>query len=147
MTITRANAEVMLVAAVGPLLTAAGMVVTVVGTNADLNAPIGRAVRDLGYTVTDITSISDADVAQVTDAQTDQFLDIATYQVLEAILGNLDDVDLTTGPRSEKFSQLVKQVTGQISRLLKRLDRLYGYNQVVTAGTIKRRFAEHGSRS
>lgn len=146
MTITRANAEGMLVAATGPLLTAAGMAVTVIGSNADLNSPIGRAIRDLGYTVTDITSIVDADVAQVTDAQTDEFLDVATYQTLEAILGNLDDVDLTTGPRTEKFSQLVKQVNDKIARLLKRLDTLYGYGQTITAGVIKLQFAEHGPR-
>lgn len=148
MAITRANAEEILVGRVGPLLTAADMDGTysyaVNGSNDDLSDPIGRSIRNLGYTVTDITSISDADVAQVTTAQYDEFLDVAELETLESILGNLDDVDMRVGPRSEKFSQLAAQVERKIKRLSSKVDDLYGYGLSAAGfGYMTVKFAEH----
>jgi hypothetical protein len=141
----RPDAEFLLVARAGPLLTAADMDGTTVnGTNADLNGPLGRSIRNLGYTVTDITSISDADVAQVTEAQYDEFLDMAELYLLEAILGNLDDVDITVGPRSEKLSQLAGQVERKIARLTAHVEDLYDYGLVAPVGGVMTvKMAEH----
>jgi len=143
MSITRANAEFMIQARVGPLMTAAGLDGTTVdGTNADLNGPIGRAVRDLDHTVTDITSVTDTDVAQVTEY--DEFLDIAVLKTLGVILGNLDDVDVTAGPRSEKLSQLAEQVERKADRLLESMERDYGYGLAIPeTGYITNYIAEH----
>ena len=145
MALTRANTEFMIETRAGPLLTAADMDGTTVdGTNADLNGPIGRAVRALGHSVASPVAVADADVAAVTDAQLDEFLDVAELYTLEAILGNLDDVDIKVGPRSESLSQLAEQVERKIKRLLKRLERLYGYGMgVVAAGYIRKDIAEH----
>lgn len=122
MALTRANTEALLIASVGPLMTAAGMDGTTVdGTNADANGPIGRAVRDLGYAVADATAVADTDIASVTDAQHNEFLDRVTLHTLEAILGNLDDVDIVVGPRSEKLSQLAEQVEKKLARLRRSL--------------------------
>ena len=144
MALTRANAEFILEARTGPLLTAAGMAVTVVGSNVDLNDPIARAVRDLGHSVASAVLVTDADVAAVTDAETDQFLDIATLHTLEAILGNLDDVDIRVGPLSEKLNQLAEQIERKIMRLLSSLEDLYGYGRSsLTAGYIQVNIAEH----
>lgn len=145
MALTRANTEFLLAARCGPLMTAAGMDGTTVdGTNVDLNGPIGRAVRDLGYTVTSPVLISDADVAQITVAQYDEFLDTATYHALEAVLGNLDDVDIKVGPRSEALSQLAEQVERKLKRLKEAMEDAYSYGMAVpVAGYITKEFAEH----
>lgn len=142
MSITRANAETLLVRRIGPLLVAAGMDgATVDGTNNDLNGPIGWAVRYLGHTTADITSITDTDMAKVAAADYDEFLDIATLQALESIIGNLDDVDIAVGPRSEKLSQLAKQAEGLMDRLLKRRP---GYGMTTPEiGYITHNIAEH----
>jgi len=145
MSLTRANAEAILVKRVGPLLTAADMAVTVVGTNDDLNDPIGRAIRDLGYTVTSVVSIVDADVAQVTESEYDQFLDLATLRTLESILGNYDDVDIRVGPRDEKLSQTVELIEDKIKRLRDALERDYGWGMAVpVARVVTTDFASHG---
>jgi len=144
MTMTRANVEFLLVARASPLLEIAGMAITVAGSNANLNDPIAHAVRQLGHTVTNAVLVADADVAAVTVAETDEFLGYATLYTLEAILGNLDDVDLRVGPRSESFSQLAGQVERRIARLRTSLEREYGYGlATVSAGYIQRDIAEH----
>lgn len=145
MTLTRANTEFLLEARVGPLLTAAGMDGTTVnGTNFDLNGPIGRAIRVLGHTVTRAVLVADADVAAVTDAETDEFLDAATLHALEAILGNLDDVDVIAGPRSERLSQLAAQVERKIERLREAMADEYGVGLAIPeVGVITTKFAEH----
>ncbi len=147
MAMTRAQTETILVKRAGPLLVAAGMDgATVDGTNADLNDPIGRAIRHLGYIVGSIVAISDADVAQVTEAQYDEYLDVGTLMVLESILGNLDDCDITVGPRSEKLSQLAAQVERKINRLTTRLLAACGYGLAIpVARVIRLSFAEHGT--
>lgn len=145
MALTRANAEFMIVADLSGLLSAADMTITVVGSNANLNRPIGRALAYLGYSVTDITSVADADVAQVTDAKTAEFCDLLILYTMETILGWLDDVDLTVGPRTEKLSQLTTQVERKLASLSKRMQLLYGYGlSTPETGYITRYFAEHG---
>ena len=144
MSLTRANTELMIVARTGPLLTAAGMAITVVGSNASLNDPIGHAVRQLGHAVASAVLVTDADVAGVTDAETDEFLGLATLYTLEAILGNLDDVDITVGPRSERLNQLAQQVERKADRLRAALEDEFGYGLAVpTAGYIQLNIAEH----
>lgn len=144
MTLTRANTEFIVVSRVSPLLTAAGMATTVIGSNADLNDPIGRAVRYLDHTVDDPTLVDDTDVARVTDSETDEFLDLTELFLLYSILGHLDDVDIAVGPRSEKLSQLAKQVEQLIDRLRRRMAMQYGYGLATpVSGCITRKFAEH----
>lgn len=145
MTLTRANTEFLVQARVGALMTAADMDGTTVdGTNADFNGPIGRAIRGLGHSVASAVLVADADVAAVTGAETDEFLDAVTLHTLEAILGNLDDVDITTGPRSEKLSQLAAQVERKIARLRKAMEAEYGYGAAVPeVGYITLQIAEH----
>jgi hypothetical protein len=117
---------------------------TVDGTNASLNDPIGKAVRYLGYTVTNPVLVSDADVAQVTDDETDQFLDIATYYTLNNVLGNLDDVEIRVGPRSEKYQQLAEQLERKLERMKKQLENEYGFGYTTPQpGYITLNIAEH----
>jgi len=144
MTLTRANTEFLLEARVGPLMTAAGMSDTVGETSLALNDPIGRAIRQLGHAVASVVLVTDADVAQITDAEIDEFLDVATLCTLEAILGNLDDVDIVVGPRSEKLNQLAQQVERKADRLRTALAATYGYGLAApAAGYIQKDIAEH----
>lgn len=139
MALTRANAEFLIVAELSGLLTAADMAVTVAGSNANLNGPIGKALLRMGHTVTDLTSVTDADVAQVADADHAEFVNRMELFTLETILGWLDDVDIKVGPRSESLSQLAKQAERKAERLREWIDSRHN----IEAGYITRTFAEH----
>ncbi|MDY7078015.1 MAG: hypothetical protein SXV54_13955, partial [Chloroflexota bacterium] len=129
MAMTRVQAETVIVSRAGPLMEAAGMVVTVVGTNADLNDSLAWATRKLGYTTADASTVSDTELASVAVAEYDDFLDLAEYRTLLSIVTNLDDVDIVAGPRAEKLSQLVSRVLRRIDRLEAKLtDILYELN-------------------
>lgn len=144
MALSRANVESILVQRVGPLMAAAGMAVTATGSNANLNDPIGRAIRALGYTTADVTLVADSDVAQVAVSKYDEFFDLGEYYTLEAILGNYDDVDIIVGPRSERLSQTIGQLENKIAAKLRMLERLYGRGLAIpSGGVITLNIAEH----
>lgn len=145
---TRANIEALLVRRCGPLMTAAGMAVTVVGSNADLDDPMGWALRAMDVSVSNIVSISDSDISGVSDANMNKFLDYSEYRLLENVLGNLDDVDLSAGPYSESLGQLSATIEGRLERMSKKLQDLYGLlTSSVTFGKITLSFAEHDDDS
>lgn len=145
MTITRANVEAILVRRCGKLLEAADLDgTTVSGSNADLNDPIGWALRQCGYSVTSVAAVADADLVSVSAANTDKLFDLAELRMLETIQGNLDDVDIQLGPRQEALSQLAKQVEQRLERVQARVQREYGYGAPeLEAGVITYEFAEH----
>lgn len=139
MTITRVTSEKVLVKRLGPLMAAGGMSVTVLGTNVDLNDPLAWATRQMGDTTSNIDTVTDAELTGVSG--TDDFLDLAEYRTLQNILGALDDVDLTAGPRTEKFNQLVLQTQKKLDRLEERVGDLLN---PMTASYISLDFVEHG---
>lgn len=145
MSLTRANVETILVKRCGSLLTAAGLDgSTIDGTNEDANDPIGYALRQLSYTVDDITAVDDADVSSVSTSNYDKLLDLAELRMLENIQGNLDEVDITLGPRKEALGQLPARLEKRIERLEDKLKKRYGIGAAtLTAGTIMLDFAEH----
>ena len=140
MTLTRANVEAIIVQRTGPLMLKAGMAITVAGSNASLNDPIGWALRQLGYTVADIATVADGDVAGVTPADLDLFLDYAEYRTLVSILTNLTLVDTKVGSRAESLSQLAGQVQARLTLLAELLGIGVGE---LTVGTLTYDFAEH----
>lgn len=141
MAITRVTGETVIVKRLGPLMTAAGMAVTIVGTNADLNDPLAWATRALGHSTASVATVTNAELASVAAADYDNFLDLAEYRTLQNILGALDDVDIVVGPRSEKLSQLAEQAQKKLDRLEKRLGSLI---DPMEAGYITLEFAQHG---
>jgi hypothetical protein len=144
MTLTRANVETILVKRCGPLLTAAGMATTVAGSNADLNDPIGYAIRKSSGTVASFVSVADADLTTVAADEYDQLLDLAELRTLETILGNLDEVDIRVGPRDEKFSQLRTDTEKRLERLQQRIEQEYGVIGVsVETGAVLLDFVDH----
>ena len=125
----------------GPLMTKAGMTITTLGD--DFNDPVAWAIRKCGYATADVSSPSEAEIAAVPADDMDKLLDLAELRLLENIATNLDDVDVTVGPRSEKLDQLAQRVTAKIARLQARIEATYGLGTGVEAGVLTYEFAEH----
>jgi hypothetical protein len=144
MAITRANVEAILVRRVGKKLTAAGLDgTTVTGANADLNDPIGWALRQAGYAVASIVAVADADLANVAIDDTDKILDLAELRTLESVHENLNLVDFRLGPRAESLSQLAEQVEKEIARKRSCVQREYGMGLgSISGGAISLEFQE-----
>lgn len=133
MPLTLANIEAVLLRRVGKLLAAAELDATTSdGTNADLVDPIAWALRHCGMLLASPLAATDSELAQLEADRLDELLDYAELRTLETITTSLDDVDLTVGPRSERFSQLVAQVERALERKRSMVQRRYG----VDVGTI-----------
>lgn len=145
MSITRANVEAILVRRLGNWLIFAGLDGTTInGTNADLNDPIGYAVRQCEGTVATVTSVTDADVATADD-DPDKLFDVAEYRTLESLASNIDTVTISVGPRSEAFSDIAKAVADRLEKKLKALQTKYGiFNGSLSVGVIAIETAELG---
>lgn len=127
MSLTRAAAESILVKRLGKLLTEAGLDGTTVdGSNADLNDPIGWALRQAGYTVADVTAVADSDLVSLATADTDKLLDLAELRALENISGNWAGVDIRVGERQESYNQFRIAIEERIARKEKQILRDYG---------------------
>lgn len=144
MSVTRTDAEGVLVRRCGRLLTAAGLDgSTATGANADLNDPIGWAVRQLGGAVASVASVTDADLAGVATDDLDALLDLAELRALESALGNLDVVDVAVGPERESLGQLGGRLEKAIERKRAQVQREHGIGaSTLTAGTIRLGFQQ-----
>lgn len=67
---------------------------------------VAWAVRMLGYSTAALLTATDAEVGEVPTAKLDALLDLAELRTLESIQTNLSQVDLTTGPVTERLGQL-----------------------------------------
>lgn len=67
---------------------------------------ISWSLRMLGYSAASVRYAEDAEVQAVADGHLDALLDLTELRTLESILTNLSQVDLTTGPVSERLGQL-----------------------------------------
>jgi hypothetical protein len=146
--VTRANVEAILVQRAGPLMTKAGMATTIVGTNANLNDPIGWGIRQSGGTVAAYSLVIDADVATVASDDTDKMLDFSELRLLKNILTNISLVDTQVGSRRESLSQLARQLENRIKAFTEELEDVYGLSvPTLEAGFIGVEFAEHTETS
>lgn len=119
------------------------MVVTVIGSNADLNSPMGFAVRKMGGTVASFSSVADADLTFLDEEDFDQFLDVAEYRLMLNIKGRWGMVDTKIGPRSENLSQFAEDLERDIARKLSDLQSMYGFGGgSLEAGVVDYDFAE-----
>jgi len=129
-------------------MTAASMATTVAGSNDDLNDPIAWALRVVALTVDNPVAVDDDDVSSVPSGDFNKFLDYAEYRLLNTILSNLDDVDLTAGPIQEAYSDFPERIQARIDKLDEHLSRMYGQGQsTVSLGWIEHSFAEHGEEA
>jgi hypothetical protein len=126
MTLTRANAERVIVDRVGGLMEFAGLTVTYAGSNSDLDEPLSWAARRMGLSLASSITVTDSDISGLSGDDIDDYLDLAEYRTLKNVQGNLDMVDVTAGPRSEKLSQ----VAGQVEKMLSaRRDRVLAISE------------------
>lgn len=146
MAITRSQAERILIRRVGALFTTAGLDgVSQAGDNPDLVDPIVTALHTLGLTVADVADVQDADLSGLVLADYNAFFDLAEYRALGNILGNLDLVDITVGPRTEKLSQLSDQVEDNMEQLRKTLQDVHNvHGGTLEMGAINMNFATKG---
>lgn len=126
-------------------MTAAGLDGSTIGSNLDLNDPVGYAIRQLGGSVSDFTNVADGDLSAISTGDYDELLDVAELRLLENILGNFDDVNTTTGGISEALGQLGSRVEAAIATKREQIQKDYGRGRgKLKAGTIGLDFAQHG---
>jgi hypothetical protein len=118
---TRAQIEELLLKRVGRWMAEVGMDnTTISGTNADIDDPLGFAIRRLGGSVANPVSVSDGDVSGIDGSEFDKLMDYAELRLLKNILGNMEFVDTSGLPMSMNNDQLGK-------RIQKRIDDLQQY--------------------
>jgi hypothetical protein len=144
LSLTRAQFEEIMVQRVGGWLTNAGLPVTIVGSNAAMNDPLGYAIRVAGGTVTSYALVADADVATVGETNLDKLLDVAELRTLENVLSNFTLVDAKAGPVEAKSSQFADRLERVIARLRSQLAVRYGIESsaTMTTGVISLNFTE-----
>lgn len=102
------------------------MSVLVNGSNPDLNGPIRRAIRLLGYDTVDPLNVVDADLAPFTGIVVEKLLDVARLETLKSCLDQRIDVDVTTGLDTQRLSTLKAQILSEITYLEQRISEPYG---------------------
>lgn len=143
MTLTRAQVEQELIARRLAMLKAGDMDVSAQGANADLNSPIGYAIRQCGGTVASLSSVTSADVQSVDVTDVDKLLDLAEYRLLMNIKGRWAKVDITSGPFSQSLSQLADQLDKDLAALKETLGNVYGFGSgSLQVGVIDLAFSE-----
>lgn len=144
MSLTRSQFESVLVKRAGALMSEAGMETNMDGTNADLSDPMGYAVRQLGYTLADITTPATGDLTQVLDSEVDQLFDVAELRLLESILQGYTLVDITMGPRKESLGQLRDSLEKTVTRKRALVSALYGTGGgTLSGGSLNLNFQQH----
>ena len=143
MTITRAQLETELVSRTKGYLEAVSMAVTFAGANADLNSPLGYAIRQCGGTVSNPSSVADGDVATLASPDFDKLADLAEERLLMNIKRRWGKVDFSIGPRSESLSQLAGQLDKDIEAVHARNADQYGISGgTITAGVLDLAFMQ-----
>lgn len=145
MTITRAQAEKLLIKRVGALFTELELDgVTDSGTNDDLNDAIGYAIRQCGSTVSDMTEVADADLAAISTDETDKLLDYAELRALRTCLTIARRlVTFQTGPRREELSKLSEGLAVDIKAKFDEISETYGLGVAsLEAGVVTLQFME-----
>ena len=140
---TRAIAAFILVRRLGPLMTVAGMEVTVAGANPDLHDPLAFACRGVGGSTAHHSTVEDEELALIAVADLDDFMALAEWRLLLNIQGAMNAVDITAGPRSEKHSQFTEQIQKMLDDLEPTIEALGLLTAPMTASYISLDFAEH----
>lgn len=141
--LTRANVESVLVSRCSVMLTKVGMDgVTKNGTNADLNDPIRRAVRDQGMSVSDPVTVVDSDLSPLSGWLIERLYDSAELRLLETIWEHWTEVKQTISQGTIEAQQFTDRIQVRITSLELRLRQPYGQN--VGAGAVRQ--IQHGRR-
>ena len=148
MSITRQQAETVLIRRVGGLLTEAGLDGTSrAGQNKDLNDPITSGLLKLGHTsIVDISDVTDTDLAAVTTDELDAFLTLAEHRALQNIQTEVIRlVDVAIGPRREALGRMSVQLEKRIAVKKMELEMEHGIGSgALEIGVINADFATKG---
>jgi hypothetical protein len=112
----------------------AGLAVTTIGSNADLNDPIAVALRKMGKPASN--PVVDGDLSSLADVEFDELLDRAALRTLQTLAGPLSLVDVSVGPRRESQGQLSGQIEKQIEQLSRSIEREFGPGAQELSGGI-----------
>lgn len=123
---TRDDVEFVLLKRAGKMLTLLELDGTTVGGNTDLVDPINFAMRQLGYTLTTISSVTAADVVAVDSTELDELLDRAELRLLENLRVNCDLVDISVGTRFEYLGQARITIDKAIADQRRKVSDLWG---------------------
>lgn len=96
------------------------------GSNPDLNGPIRRAVRGMGYDTADPLAVVDADLAPFSGWNIEKLIDWARLETLKVCLGQFNDVDVKTDEDEQYLSQFARQVQAEIAYYEKLISEPYG---------------------
>lgn len=147
MALTREQAEFVLVVRTRSLLAEAEMSDSA-GNNPDLNDPLAWALMRLDVEPGTITAIADSDLAGLASDQINAFLDLAELRLLQTIYQQLVRVDLTVGPRAERYDQLAQRVQKAIESRQKAIAADHGIGLgTLDAGVVSLDFIAKSSDS
>lgn len=105
--------------------------------------PIATSARELGITLADPTTVTDADLAGVTQGQVTQFLDVAELRSLESALHNNVDVTEKIALGEHDWSDVRKSLETAVARKAAYVKARWGIGLgTITGGTISLDFAE-----
>ena len=144
MSLTRAQFETIMIQRIGGWYANVSFPVTIIGSNAALNDPLGYAIRVAGGTVASYALVADADLLTVADADLDMLLDVAELRALENVLSNFTLVDAKAGPVEAKSSQFADRLERVIARKRSQIAVRYGieYSATMQTGVISLNFTE-----
>ena len=146
MAVLRADIEQVLITRRGKLMAMVGMdVLTHDGTNASLTDCIGYATRVVGTTAS-VAAVNDADLLTLPngEADADAVVDFAELRLIISIKGNLDMVDIVSGPFQEKLSQLGLALDRDIKYLTDYVYQNYDVGPInVQGGVVRLNIGSH----
>lgn len=146
MAFTKAAVDSVLVARVGPIMSAVSFSVATDGTNPNTVESIRIGLQSLGFNSASLTAITDADLAGVSNDDLPQLVDVSEWALRTACLDALQDVDSQVDRDSQKLSQLADRWAAKIDKLFAQLKSNYGYGaSSLVAGSINLGFAETNS--
>lgn len=126
MGITRRQVEERIGARCGALLTMIDQGGTDGAQNLFLTDPLHWSLVAMGYAPDDWGDVTDADLAEVPGTSVPALLDVIEWRTLEAILGNMDRVTVTTGPIREEWEKVAARLEIMIGRKRKEVAARYG---------------------
>jgi len=149
MSLTRETLDVILIARTGALLTTVGKDgSTDDGSNTDLVDPIRAALKTLGYSVSDFTTVTDTDLAGVAADDEEALIDVAELKILDNVIypGAAALVDISVGPRRESLSQFSKHIESMLEKKVAAVNDAYGslFGDSLEAGVISVASIEDG---
>lgn len=125
-----------------------GSAMTGAGIDADLKASYGDsiavAMRDLGLSVLDPTTPTDAELSSIASADESRFYDLVEFRLLESVRNRVSlKVTMSMGDRKQDYSDIADSLGAIIKDKKQHLADVYGFGlQALGWGVVSFSFAE-----